>query len=120
LLDLLYLFDTVLLQKKKRRKKERQIAEEQENQDEGGQRPSAPEDDFEAKFKEVLEKSKKKRYKPPVEQVVEETVEKVLDMMGEAYEDDMIALGNKQPAMKRLAILPTIIEQLSRYACARY
>jgi transcription factor SPN1 len=104
--------------KRKKRKKERQIEEEGQDQDEGGVRPSGgdmqQQDDFELKFKEVLEKSKKKRYKPPGEQEIDETVDKVLDMMEEALEDDMNAIANKQPALKRLAILPTILEQLAR------
>eukprot|EP00029_Vermamoeba_vermiformis_P005655 TRINITY_DN2022_c0_g1_i2.p1 TRINITY_DN2022_c0_g1~~TRINITY_DN2022_c0_g1_i2.p1 ORF type:complete len:361 (+),score=147.57 TRINITY_DN2022_c0_g1_i2:363-1445(+) len=102
--------------KRKKRKKERQIEEEGQDQDDGP-RPNTDmpqQDDFESKFKEVLEKSKKKRYKGPGEQEIDETVDKTLDMMSEAYEDDLIAINNKQPALKRLAILPTILEQLAR------
>lgn len=81
----------------------------------GGDMPQ--QDDFEQQFKEVLEKSKKKRYKPPGEQEIDETADKTLDMMLEAFEYDMNAVSNKQPALKRLAILPTILEQLARYVC---
>lgn len=75
----------------------------------------AEEDPYAEEREEIEKKPKKGKRRSNFEEEVNETeVKKLIEDMDAAFEDDLICFKNKQPALNKLKLLPTVESYLKR------
>ncbi|KAJ3090492.1 Transcription factor iws1, partial [Quaeritorhiza haematococci] len=107
--------------KKQRRERKRKGGDRLEDRDEAPPRELSPEsqkmEEAKRDFEEALKKIKPRRVKKgdlPDEAEIDEMMARILAKMKEAADNDQELNQQKQPAIAKLKLLPSVVEQLSK------